>query len=343
MEINLRAPVEVLITLPLKEEVLQPVRDLSPHINLTVIPARRPEDIPAEVWAKTEVLYTDRVLPAPEQVPALRWLQFHFAGIDFAVDSPLLQKEDLKVTNLSGAAAAQTAEFALTMMLALAHRLPALMQAQSRAEWAHDRWERFRPVELRFSTVGIVGYGSIGRELARLLQPLGVKVLACKRDVRHPQDEEYIPEGMGDPQGIYFTRLYPYQALRTMFRECDFAVVTVPLTPQTRGMIGADELAALKPGAFLVVVGRGGVVDETALLEALQEKRLGGVALDVFAEEPLAPTSPLWKAPNLIISPHIAGLSVHYDERAMALFATNLRRYIQGERLYNLYEPERGY
>jgi phosphoglycerate dehydrogenase-like enzyme len=115
------------------------------------------------------------------------------------------------------------------------------------------------------------------------------------------------------------------------------------LTAETHGMIGAAELAAMKPTAALVVVGRGGVVDETALLEALQEKRLAGAALDVFQEEPLAPTSPLWRQPNLIVSPHLSGLSFHYDERAMALFGENLKRYLGGATLYNRYNPERGY
>lgn len=337
------SPVELLITLPFQESLLEPLRAVSPRLNITVHAARRPEDVPTELWNKVEVLYTDRALPAPEQAPNLRWLQFHSAGIDFAVDSPLLQKTGLIVTTLSGAAAAQSAELALATMLALAHHLPDTFQYQQRAEWPRDRWEHLRPLELRGSTLGIVGYGSIGRELARLVQPFHMTVLAAKHDVMHPEDMGYTVPGQGDPDGNLFTRLYPYQAVRSMIKLSDFVVISAPLTPQTRGMIGAAELAAMKPSAYLIMVARGGIIDENALIEALQEKRLAGAALDVFQEEPLSPTNPLWKQPNLLITPHIAGISSAYDERAMALFAENLKQYLAGKEPYNLYSPDRRY
>jgi len=334
---------EILVTLPFPEDILAPLREISPEINLNVHAARRPEDVPGEIWSKIQVLYTDRVLPPPAMVPALRWLQFHSAGVDFAVGSPLLQKADLAVTTLSGAAAAQTAEYALTVLLALGHRLPDIFVAQQRVEWPRERFERFRPFELRGSTVGLIGYGSINRELARLLQPFNCQILAVKQDAMHPRDAGYTAEGLGDPDGNLFSRLYPPQAMRSVLKLCDFIVVTTPLTPATQGQIGAAELAAVKPGAYLVVIGRGGTVDEAALLEALQDKRIAAAGLDVFREEPLGPTSPLWKQPNLLITPHIAGMSTHYDQRAMALFAANLRRFLNEEALLNRYDPARGY
>jgi phosphoglycerate dehydrogenase-like enzyme len=336
-------PVEILITLPFAEDIIAPLRERFPTINLTLHAARRPEDVPVELWKRVQVLYTDRVLPDPEFVPALCWLQFHSAGIDFAIGSPLLNKPGLQVTTLSGAAAPQTAEFALASILALAHHLPEVFTAQSRAEWPRERWDRYRPVELRGSAVGIIGYGSIGRELARLLQPFDVRILAVKFDAMHPADNEYTIPGLGDPDGNLFTRLYPFQALKSMLKTCDFVVVFTPLTTQTRGMFGPAELAAMKPGASLVVVGRGGVVNEQALIEALQERHLASAALDVFEEEPLSPTSPLWKQQNLMVTPHIAGLSAHYDSRAMDLFAANLARYLLDDSLFNRYEPARGY
>jgi phosphoglycerate dehydrogenase-like enzyme len=337
------SPIEVLITLPFPEELVSNLRTLSPRLNITVLPARRPEDLPADIWTRTEVLYTDRVLPTPEQVPNLRWLQFHSAGIDFAINSPLLQKSTLSVTTLSGAAAPHAAEYSLTMLLALAHRLPDLLSAQSRSEWSREPWQHFIPKELRGSTVGIIGYGSVGRELARLLQPFGTTILAAKYDAMHPEDSGYIAEGLGDTSGNLFARLYPYQAIRSMVKLCDFVVVTVPLTPTSRGLFGAAELEAMKPGAFLLVVGRGAVVDENALLEALQQKRLGGAALDVFHEEPLSPTNPLWRQPNLIVTPHIGGMSSNYDKRAMALFYENMKRYLTNTPLFNCFNPNRGY
>ena len=336
-------PIEILITLPFEDEILAPLRDISPAINITVSAARRPEDVPGEIWEKTEVLYTDRVLPPPAMVPNLRWLQFHSAGIDFALGSPLLQKSGLAVTTLSGAAAAQAAEYTLAVILAMGHHLPEMFAAQQRSEWPRERYDRFRPHELRGSTIGLIGYGSIGRELARLLQPFGVEILAVKNDAMHPEDRGYTAPGLGDPLGNLFTRLYPPQALRSVLKLSDFIVVTTPLTPGTTGMIGANELTSAKPGAYVVVVGRGGVVDETALLEALQEKRLAAAALDVFQEEPLGPTSPLWKQPNLVVTPHVGGFSAYYEQRAMVLFGANLRRFLKGEDLFNRYDPARGY
>lgn len=343
MERERNAPVEVLVTVPFSEAELQALRDISPRLRINFQAAREPGDISKETWGRTDVLYTDQVLPAPELVPNLRWLQFHWAGLDFILDSPLLQKQDLMISSLSGAAAPQMAEFALAMMLALGHRLPELSAHQDRAEWPRERWERFRPVELRTSVVGIVGYGSIGREIARLVRSVGATVLAVKRDVMHPEDTGYTIPGLGDPAGDLFHRLYPYQAVRSMIKECDYVVICLPLTSETRGMIGANELAVMKPSSFLVSIARGGVVDQAALLSALQERRIAGAALDVFAEEPLPTNSPLWKLPNVIVSPHVGGMSMHYNQRAVDLFIENIKRYLTGAPLLNRIDPQRGY
>ncbi len=336
-------PVEVLITLPLSEDLITQLRGVSNRIKITINKAREPDEIPDEVWARTEVLYTGWLLPTPEQAPKLHWIQFHYAGIDHALDAPILQKPDILVTTLSGAAASQMAEYAVMMLLALGHKLPELIANQKKAEWPRDRWERFSPVELRGSTVGIVGYGSIGRQIARLLQEFGASVLAVKRDAMHTEDMGYTPEGQGDVAGDLVQRIYPPQAIRSMFRDCDFVVVSVPLTDETHHLIGAEELAALQPGAYLVDISRGGVIDPAALLNALRDRKIAGVALDVFAEEPLPPENPLWKLPNVIISPHISGNTPHYDQRSVTLFAENLHRYLAGLPLYNLYNPEKGY
>ncbi|MCF6278448.1 MAG: hypothetical protein L3J16_06855, partial [Anaerolineales bacterium] len=134
-----------------------------------------------------------------------------------------------------------------------------------------------------------------------------------------------------------------HQALRSMARDCDFLVVTAPLTPTTHGAISAEIFAAMKPSAYLVDVSRGGIVDHDALIDALESDRLGGAALDVFPEEPLSPGSPLWDLPNVIITPHISGNSRHYAERAATLFAANLQRYITNQPLYNLVDHNKGY
>jgi phosphoglycerate dehydrogenase-like enzyme len=335
--------IEVLITIPFTEAQVNSLRNISPRLNITVQPGRKPEDISMEIWNRTEVLYTDRVLPPPAQVSNLNWVQFHSAGIDFAVDSPLIKMPGIVVTTLSGAAATQVAEYAVMMMLSFGHRLLELLASQARTEWPHDHWERFVPQELSGSTVGLVGYGSVGRQIARVLYPFGMTILAIKRDVMRPQDADYMQDGRGDPQGDYFQRLYPIQALSSMLKECDFIVDSLPLTPDTRNLINADVLSVVKPTAFLLDVGRGGIVDHVALIAALQEHRLAGAALDVFPEEPLQPTSPLWHMPNVIITPHLSGISPYYDDRAVALFAENLNRYLVGLPLYNRFDPQKGY
>ncbi|HEX7973099.1 MAG TPA: D-2-hydroxyacid dehydrogenase [Anaerolineales bacterium] len=335
--------IEILITLPFPDHLLARLRSISPRLKIEVIKARKAEEIPADVWSRAEILYTSNALPTPEQVPQLRWIQFHWAGVDKAIDAPILRKPGLVATTLSGVAASPMAEYIVMMLLSLGHRLPDLFDAQKRADWPKDRWERFIPLELRDSAVGIVGYGSIGRQVARLLQPSGARILATKRNVMDPTDSGYTPEGRGDPNGELVHRLYPPQALRSMLKESDFVVVTVPLTAETRGLLNAEAIASMKPGAFLIDVSRGGVVDHKALIPALRDHRIAGAALDVYPEEPLSPDSPLWKLSNVILTPHISGNSQAYDQRAVELFSENLHRYLAGLPLYNRIDPDLGY
>lgn len=335
--------VELLITLPFDDELITRLQTVSEDVHITVRKASRVEDIPRELWAQTEILYTNYVLPQPEQAPKLKWIQFHWSGVDDVLNEPIAKKPGLKLSTISGASATQMAEYVVSMMLALGHRHTLLMEHQKRSEWPSGRWEKFKSVELRDSTVGIVGYGSIGRQVARLLQPFGAIILATKRDAQHPEDRGYVPKDQGDPSGNLFYRLYPFQALGSMLRECDFIVVTVPKTPETVNLIGANEFSAIKPSAYLVDVSRGGVVDHEVLIEALEQKKIAGAALDVFPQEPLAPESPLWQLPNVIISPHIAGFSAHYDQRAVELFKRNLHNYLTHLPLYNRINLETGY
>lgn len=336
-------PVQVLITIPFPDPLIASLREISPRLQITMLKASKIEDVPSDVWGSVEILYTNRVIPTVEQAPGLRWIQFHWAGVEHVIDTPILRKPDLVATTLSGAAAPQMAEYILTMLLAMGRRLPDLFANQKRAEWPRDRWDRFAPIELRASTVGIVGYGSIGRQVARLLQPFGTNVLATKRDARHPEDYDFIPDGTGDPSGAFVHRLYPAEALRSMLKECDFVVITVPKTPATQNLISSDELAVLKPSAVLIDVSRGGIVDHDALIQVLRDKKIGGAALDVFPEEPLPAASPLWKFPNVIITPHISGNTLFYDERAGQVFSANLQRYLTGQPLLNRIDVERGY
>jgi phosphoglycerate dehydrogenase-like enzyme len=336
-------PIEILITLPFTDELMKKITDVSPRIVLEKINARKVEDVSDEVWKRVEVLYTNRVLPKPEQAPHLRWIQFHWAGLDHALDEPILNRVGMSITSMSGASAPQMAEHAVMMMLALGHHLPDVFAYQKRAEWPSGRWELFNPQELRGSTVGIIGYGSIGRQIARMLQTFGATVLATKRDIRHPEDTGYTLEGLGDPGGDLVNRLYPPEALCSLLKECDYVIVTLPRTSTTHGYLGAKELAAFKPGAYLIDISRGDIVDHNALIPLLREHKIAGAALDVFPAEPLPADNLLWKLPNVILTPHIAGFSPHYDERAAELFVQNLHRYIDELPLYNHLDLALGY
>ncbi len=335
--------IEVLITIPFNDAQQLIIKEAAPGLKIRMASTRKVDEISPDLLEKAEVLYTDRVLPLLTQVPKLKWVQFHYAGIDFAMENPLVTNPDIQVTNLSGTASSQVAEYIVLMLLALGHRIPDLQRNQVASEWPRDRWERFSPVELRGSTVCLVGYGSIGRQVARLLQPFGVKVLAVKRDVMHPMDKGYTPSGLGDPDGDLFTRLHPVQAIKSVIHESDFVVICVPLTRATMHMIGEEELASFKPTAYLINPSRGEIIDQAALIQALESKKLAGAAMDVFEKEPLPADSPLWKMPNVIITPHIAGNSRYYNDRAAQLFAENLRRYAGGQPLLNVVHPEAGY
>lgn len=338
-------PIQVVITVKYDAESLAAFRDVSDRVAILYHPARQANDVPDDIWAKAEVLYTSTAIPDPALVPQLRWMHVHSAGVDFVLDQPIMQVEGMQITTSSGIHATNIAEYAFMMMLAFGHRLPEMMEHQEAAHWPDERkFITFMPQELRGSTVGIVGYGSIGREIARVAQTFGMEVLAIKRDVRQPADPHgYVIPGTGDPEGIHFHRLYPPEAVKTMVRDCDFVVITAPLTGHTRGMFDAEVLAAMKKTAFLINVGRGGIVDEDALQHALHSGQIAGAALDVFEAEPLPADSPLWKTPNLIISPHVSGNTEDYNEKAAALFIDNLKRYLGKKELLNLVDVERGY
>jgi phosphoglycerate dehydrogenase-like enzyme len=336
-------PIEVLVLVPFSEELITQLQAVSPRLHINILKVNKPDEIPLEIWQKVEILYTENILPDPDHVPNLKWIQFHWAGLDRLLHEPVVQKPGLLITSLSGGASPQVAEFVMSMILALGHHLPEAFDLQQKGDWPKDRMKRFIPLELCTSTVGIVGYGSIGREIGRLLHAFGATILATKRDLLNLQDSGYSIENLGDSQGDFVRRFYPPQAIKSMLKECDFVVISVPLTNETRGMFGEEEFEAMKPTAFLINASRGSVINQTALVNTITEKKIGGAALDVFEQEPLPPDHPLWKLPNVIITPHIAGISNQYDQRAVALFNENLQRYLNSQPLLNQVSLERGY
>lgn len=333
---------ETVITVPFSEEQIERLRVAAPEIKIRHFALSQGDEIPPEIFAEAEILYTAWAMPEPDEAPRLRWIQFHYAGLDHVQGHALLQQE-VQISTLSGVAATQMAEYALMSILALGHRLSLAMQDQQAATWSKGRFERFRPLELRGSTVGIVGYGSVGREIARLVTAFGAQVLATKRDLKHLYDRGYLIEGLGDPGADLPQRLYPPTAVASMAALCDYLVITLPLTEQTRGMIGEKVFSKMRATSFLVDLSRGGIVDHGALLAALQSGQLAGAALDVFPIEPLPEVSPLWQMENVIITPHVAWFSDDYNDQAMDMFIMNLRRYLDERPLQNLYDNGRNY
>ena len=339
----MESTLQVLITVQFEPELINQVEAVSPRLVVTTIEASEADDVPEEAWQEADILYTHKALPDPDSAPQLKWIQFHRAGNEMFMEAPILRKPGLVASSMSGASAPQVAEYVLEMILGFGHKLPQIMEHQKRADWSEERGEIFQPMELNQSTVGIIGYGSIGRQVAKLLRAFGATVLATKRDAMRPADGGYSPEGVGDPEGDYLQRLYPAEALKSMLKECDYVVVCVPLTKDTQGLIGEAQLAVMKQPAFLVDVSRGGVINHAELIPALEEGQIAGAALDVYPEEPLPEDNPLWKMPNVILTPHIAGVSQEYNCRAVDLFAENLKRYLDGEQLMNLIDVQRGY
>jgi phosphoglycerate dehydrogenase-like enzyme len=338
--------INVIVAIDFSDEIIDQFRAVSSRLRVE----RHFPNVPERAWETAEVLYTARVLPSPAQAPRLRWIQLHSAGVDHVIKEPIVQAQDVEVTTTSGIHAVQMSEYCLAMMLAFTYKIPRMLALQAQAEWPGRRNEMlnpddvFAPFHLRGQTLGIVGYGSVGRELARIADSMGMTVLAVKRDVMHPQaEDEYVEPGTGDPEGEIPRRLYPPEAITSMAKECDFLVLTIPLTAQTRHLINEEVLRAMKRTAILINVARGAVVDEAALISALAAGRIGGAALDVFEEEPLPAASPLWNLNNVIISPHVAGGSAYYHEKAAALFIENLERYLENRPLLNRLKREMGY
>jgi phosphoglycerate dehydrogenase-like enzyme len=332
--------VNVLVTMRFSEAQLERLRRVSPDLRVTR------EDPTGADYSRTDVLYAGAPPRDLGQAPNLKWVQLHMAGVDALAEHPLYAASAIPLVTASGVHASTIAEYALTMLLALAHRVPRMVQWQGRGGWPPDeqRWPLFVPSEVRGATLGVIGYGSIGRELARMAKAaFAMTVLACKRDPSRRPDAGYTLPGTGDPEGRLPDAWLGPDELPELLARSDVVVMCAPLTTQTRRLIGARELALMKPSAYFINVGRGASVDETALAQALAERRLAGAAVDVFAQEPPAAGHPLYALDNVVVSPHVSGFLPSYDDKCADLFAENLRRYLSGSPLLNVVDRARGY
>ncbi len=259
----------------------------------------------------------------------LRWIQFLGAGIEGSL-SPELLTSDIVLTNASGVHAIPIAEHVLGMMLMFARVLHRCVRQQMHAEWNRDGF-REQVRELHGATVGVVGLGAIGSAVAERAKALGMRVIATRRSMQSP------PE--------YVDVLLPPHRLHDLLRESEYVVLCVPLTPETRGMIGEAELRQMRRDAILINIARGQVVDQSALIRTLQEGWIAGAGLDVFDPEPLPPDSPLWTMPNVIITPHVSGVNPHYGTRVGDIFVRNLHAFLAGDTasMVNVVDKQAGY
>lgn len=260
----------------------------------------------------------------------LRWVQLTAAGVG-GVLFPEMVASDVIVTNARGLHAISMSEHALGVMLMFARKLHLARDAQNRRHWSQDeQWLDPPPFgQLSGSTLGIVGFGAVGRALAERAAALGMRVIAVRRNPAPdpaPAEAQWAPE-----------------RLHELIARSDVLVLAAPHTPATRGVIGRAELALMPRHAILVNLGRGALVDEAALTEALAEGRIAGAALDVFQEEPLPQASPLWAMPQVIATPHVSGFGPRFWERTCELFARNLHRWLDGEPLENVVDKQAGY
>lgn len=333
--------VKLLIGSPLDAALVERIRAVDPRLDVTFRPdllgtpryyadhrppAGRDAAREAEFRAllvETEVLFdfdTATASDLPRLAPHLRWVQSTSAGVGQAIVRYGLDRTDIIVTTASGIHAVPLAEFVLMTMLMFTKRYGLLAERK-----AERRFERFATGQLPGKTLAIVGPGRVGREIARLARPFGVRVVALGRTTRAPEE-------------LGVDHVYTRPELHTMLGEADFLVLIAPHTPETEDLIDAAAIAALKPGAVLINIARGQLLDEDALLAAIRVGHLAGAALDVFRDEPLPPTSPFWDEPNVIINAHSASTSEGEDERIVDIFRENLRHYLAGqpERMRNI-------
>ncbi len=317
------------------EAVLQKIAAVSPAITvkeISIIPGNPPRELSPsgepvdELLAEAEVVYG--FLP-PQNIlaraPNLKWLQTMSAGVDRFAGTEIWNSP-ITITGVSGIHAVPIGEYVLGVMLMFAKKSALCFRMQQKHEW-----KRYEPSGLRFRTVGIVGLGSIGREIARLCKAFGMRVVATRRSAKRSAKARYVDV------------LLPANELRQLLSESDFVVIATPLTHETRGLIGEKEFEAMKPTAYIINIARGGIIDGDAIVHALKEKWIAGAGLDVTSPEPLPPESPLWDMENVILSPHVSGAMEDYIGSATDLFCDNLGRYLEGKRLRNIIDKTRGY
>jgi len=282
--------------------------------------------------ADAEILFTQSI--SAEQFVAarqLRWIHSSAAAVHQFM-FPELVSSDVLLTNAREVHGLGVAEHVMALIFAIAKRIPESVRFQEKHVWGQEiLWDgQACPLDIAGATIGIVGFGSIGSAVARYARAMGMKVLVVR-------------ERPGKTRPDFVDDELPSSKLGEMLTQADYIVLSPPLTPETRGMMGHEQFAKLKSSAYLINVGRGPLVDESVLIDALNSRKIAGAALDVFDQEPLPGDSPLWDVENLLITPHTAGMSGDLWRRHYALFSENLRRFLKDEPLLGLVDKQRGY
>jgi phosphoglycerate dehydrogenase-like enzyme len=309
--------INLLILDQLADEYKKALQSKFPEVMIHT--SLKEEDI-GEFIEKVNVLLTFRISDGLiKRAKNLQWIQSMASGVDAIVKLPSLRKEVL-LTSTRGIHAPQMVEMAILLMLSLNRNFPQIIRNQDKGIW--ERW----PAKLLYQKkVGILGIGAIGEEIARKCKAFGMTVFGIDIVQRKVDAVDYS---------------YGPEDLLKVVQEVDYLIIVVPLTPQTRKMVGTKVLSSMKPTAFLINIGRGEILDENALIHALESGKIAGAALDVFSQEPLPKEHPFWKTKNLILTPHIGGTSTIYVDQVLSIFEENLRRFLRGERqtLLNLVE-----
>lgn len=305
--------------LGISEEAVKTIQDAVSGANVV---APTSEDLSAEL-ADADVFYGYHSPEVFHDAKKLRWIQSTAAGLDAMIDEQLIER-GLTITNASGVHAPQVAEAAWASTLALTRALPIYFRQQQEHVW---KWSPH--LDLDGATAGIIGLGGIGRRYAQAASAFGMRVLAV--DAHDPPKPDTVEA------------VWPLVRLDELLAAADVVLISCPATKETRHLIDAGRLACMKPTAFLVNIARGDIVDEAALIDALQAGKIAGAGIDVCATEPLPAGSTLWDVPNLIITPHAAGLSPNRDRRLIEFFCKNLRRFLNGDPLSNVVDPRIGY
>lgn len=278
--------------------------------------------------ADIDVLYGHPSVQVLESAPKLKWIQSQSAGVEFVARVPQIVASDIILTNTRGAHGLSIGEHTLALLLAMTRHIPESLEQQRRKHWERGRLYKTAR-EINGLTMGIIGFGALGRGIAQRALGFDMNLIAV--------DAQAI---IGEP---LVDEVWPVSRLDELLTLADVVVVSAPLTPETTHLLDETKLRKMKLDAYLIVVSRGGIVDETALVKLLEEGAFAGVAIDVTEQEPLPADSPLWEAPRLILTPHLAGASAPKERRVIEIFRENLIRFQNGDPMLNVVDKAKGY